>query len=461
MAAPALAEAVATAAQEAEFAGLSENERVRTLIMLARDGRHELAGSLLAQHPLTGPFAHNRTLFIEGLILKAEGHLPAAVEKYRAALADDSSLTMVRAELAHTLYLLGEDDSAKHHLELLKGVAPTAEQARDITQFIEAIDARRPVKVSAYVGIAPSSNINNGSSNNKVIVGGVPLEIDNEEKSGIGIAAGINAAYTRELDDQLSAVIGFGAHTLQYEGNEYDQLSVSETAEIRYKTQAGYVGLGALSSQSLNGGLANVSEWVDFSGDISAWTLGPRFTLFHGIAPDLAFNGSATVLRQEYADVEVAGCVPAPGEDCMTDSYYNGWLGTIEGKLSKVFAADLTGYVSGGVARDITDGRDDLDYWSVFGTLGIYKEFPWGVTATTEIEALRQVYDADFNPVYPELAVPRRDTQLGTTVALWKRDFSILGYSPVIEYNFTWNSSNIDFFDYTSHTVDFRLTKEF
>ena len=57
--------------------------------------------------------------------------------------------------------------------------------------------------------------------------------------------------------------------------------------------------------------------------------------------------------------------------------------------------------------------------------------------------------------------MPRRDTQLGTTVALWKRDFSILGYSPVIEYNFTWNSSNIDFFDYTSHTVDFRLTKEF
>ena len=433
-----------TAAENEAFAKLPETERVRTLIMLARGGRHEIAAELLAKYPLTGRFAKNRTLFLEGLILKAQGHLPAAVEKFRAALAADSGLTMVRAELAHTLYLLGEDDGAKHHLELLRGAAPTSEQARDITSFIEAIDARRPVRISAYVGLSPSTNINNGSGYT-LTIGGLPYQFAKEE-SGIGVELGLNAAYHKELNDKLSAVVAFGANALQYEGNEFDQLSVSETAEIRHKTRAGYIGVGGLASQSLFGELADISTLMDFNGDISSWSAGPRFTLFHGIAPDLSFDADLTVLRQEYSD---------------GSSYYNGWHTAIAGRLNKAFASDLTGYVRAGVERNRTDSRDDLDYWAFFGSAGVYKELPYGVTTSGEVRVRRQIYDENYSALVPQFAKPHRDTLVGTTVSVWKRDFDILGYSPVIEYTFTWNSSNIGIFDYTSHTVDFRLTKEF
>jgi hypothetical protein len=56
---------------------------------------------------------------------------------------------------------------------------------------------------------------------------------------------------------------------------------------------------------------------------------------------------------------------------------------------------------------------------------------------------------------------PRHDERLGARVSLTKRDFEIWGYAPVIEYTYTLNGSNVAFYDYDSHTFDFRLTKEF
>lgn len=434
-----------TAAQDGEYGALPEAQRLRTLIALARGGRHGLAAELLARHPLTGPYGANRSLFVEGLILKARGNLPAAAQKFRKALADDPALTMIRAELSQTLYEMGEDDSAKHHLELLMGEAPTAKEARSIKDFIDAIDARRPFRISAYISVAPSTNINSGSSQDSVTMGGLPAKIDERKKSGVGIAAGVNAAYTWQFNDNLSIVAGGGAHARQYEDDDYDQLSLSETIELRMKAGSGYLGFGALASQSLSGDLASPYNWDDFDGDMSAWSAGPRINLFQSLAPDLAFIGDITLLRQEYDG----------------QSYRDGWRGTIEGKLSKVFSSDLTGYVSAGFETYSTAERADLGFNAIFGAIGAYKELSYGISATAELSFRHERYQANFNDAFPEFAKPRRDVETAATLSLWKRDWNFWGYSPAIEYTYVLNSSNIAFYDYDSHTVDLRLTKDF
>ena len=144
-----------------------------------------MAESLLKRYPLTGEFGPNRQLFIEGLILKARGNLTGAAKKYRAALADDPGLTLVRSELAQTLFTLQDDDSAKHHLNLLMAEAPDEYQAQGIRSFIDAIDARRPFTFSAYVSVAPSTNVNNGSSNETIYspIFGADLDIDDDPVS--------------------------------------------------------------------------------------------------------------------------------------------------------------------------------------------------------------------------------------------------------------------------------------
>jgi outer membrane protein len=44
---------------------------------------------------------------------------------------------------------------------------------------------------------------------------------------------------------------------------------------------------------------------------------------------------------------------------------------------------------------------------------------------------------------------------------LTKRDLNIFGFAPSLEYTYTDNISNISLFDYDSHAIDFRLTKDF
>lgn len=422
---------------------MNEAQRVRLLIELTKRDNPDLAEYLLETYPLESKHAANRTLFVEGMILKARTKYSAAARKFRAALADDPSLTLVRAELAETLHLMGDDDSAKHHLDLLLGVAPTAEQARDIENFIEAIDAQRPFTFNAYVSLAPSTNINNGTRNNVIYIDGLPFAIDSQskQKSGVGVGAGFNAGYTKRLDEYMTAVVAGGANVLLYGESKYNQYLINQIAELRLDTDSGYLGLGAVASQQLYGDLVSEETFPDLTGSISSYSVGPRVSLFHRFAQDLAFNGDVVVQRQEFAD----------------RSYQNAWNTTAEGKLSKIFATDLSGYVEGSVQRNQTADREDLDYWSFLAGAGVYKEMTWGVTTTADLDVSRTLYDGNF----PLMSDPRQDWQFDATISLWKRDWNLWGVAPVIEYTFTYNHSNVAFYEYTDNTIDFRLTKQF
>jgi tetratricopeptide (TPR) repeat protein len=437
------ASAQPTEEQVTVYESLNDPQRVKLLIELTKRDKPDLAEYFLETYPLAGAYAENRTLFIEGMILKARTKYSAAAKKFRAALADDPSLTLVRAELAETLHLMGDDDSAKHHLDLLLGVAPTAEQARDIENFIEAIDAQRPFTFNAYVSVAPSTNINNGTKKNIIYIGGLPFVIDTEskEKSGVGVGAGFNAGYTKRLDEYMTAVVAGGANVLLYDESKYNQYLINQIAELRLDTDAGYLGLGALASQQLYGDLVSEETFPDLTGSVSSYSVGPRVSLFHRFAQDLAFNGDIIVQRQEFTD----------------RSYQNAWNTTADGKLSKIFATDLSGYVEGSVQRNQTADREDLDYWAFYAGAGVYKELTWGITTTADLDVGRTLYDGDF----PLMFEPRRDWQFDATVSLWKRDWNLWGVAPVIEYTFTYNHSNIAFYEYTDNTIDFRLTKQF
>jgi tetratricopeptide (TPR) repeat protein len=148
---PVVLAAVPNTQQLVSYEQATEIERVKLLLHLAKTGDVEAVDVLLAKYPLQGPHANNRALFIEGLLLKSQGKLTQAAEKFRAALAQDPSLTLVRSELAQTLVELQEDDSAKHQLQLLAADAPSEEAASGIRSFIDQVDARTPFKFSGYV----------------------------------------------------------------------------------------------------------------------------------------------------------------------------------------------------------------------------------------------------------------------------------------------------------------------
>jgi outer membrane protein len=419
--------------QISEYEASSEKTRVNLLIQLAKSGQHELAASLLQRYPLTGPFAKNRAIFIEGLILHGRGNLTGAAQKYRDALASDPGLTLVRAELAQTLFELQEDDSAKHHLELLMAEAPSENEAKGIRSFIDNIDARRPFTFNTYVSAAPSTNVNNGSSLKTVYESNgaqIDIDPDSRKKSGIGFSTGASAGYSKRLGNNFSAVLGGSANATVYNDKTYNTYGTSESAELRYLLAGGHVGLGLIGSQSVKS---------DASG-LSYYSYGPRVGLQKDITPKDRVNLSSVYEWRKYPD----------------NSLSDGTAVMLDGAWSHAFASDLNVSLNAGYDR-VASGIDYNSYESWSGGLGFYKELPKGITADLHGEVSRSGFDAMF-PIYN---VIRKDERFTGTISLTKRDFNIWGYAPALEYTYLYNHSNVANFEFDSHSVNFRLSKDF
>lgn len=420
-----------TPQQISEYEASTESARAKLLITLAKSGQHELAASLLKRYPLTGKFGGNRQLFIEGLILKARGNLTGAAKNYRTALADDPGLTLVRAELAQTLFLLQEDDSAKHHLNLLMAEAPNEYEAQGIRSFIDAIDARRPFTINGFVSVAPSTNVNNGSSIDTVYNSdGSTIEVGEQKKSGIGFSAGMNAGYSHRLGNDFSLVLAGGANATVYTDSDYNFYGASQSAELRYLLTDGFVGAGLVASENLKN---------DELG-LSYYSYGPRVSLQKAITPQDRINLSSVYEWRNYPDDEVS----------------DGTALILDGSWSHAFDSSLTVSLNAGFDR-ITSGIDYNSYNAYSAGFSLYKELPFGITT----DLYGEVRSAEFDELFPLYDKVREDTRWTGSVRLTKRDFNLWGYAPAIEYTYIYNDSNIANYHFDSHSVDFRLSKDF
>jgi outer membrane protein len=417
------------------FASLDDTQRVQLLIKLARSGDADAVNLLLQKHPLQGPYARNRNLYIKGLLQKNQGDFTGAAETFRAALADDPNLTLVRAELAQTLVILEEDDSATHHLRLLAADAPDEKAASGVRAFIDQVDARTPYKISGYVSLAPSTNLNNGSKRTTVytpIGGGLNLGIneDSREQSGVGVAAGFNAAYNKRLGNNYTLVAAAGASVRLYTKPDYNTYTLSQSLELRRLMDKGHIGLGAVSSQTLD----EDKIWPNFA------SYGPRMSLSLHMTPKDLFGASATYEWRNSL------------ENGGTDSTAI----LLDTSLTHAIDSTFTATAFGGLDFIDTD-RKSTSYATLSGGLSVYKELASGITAT----ATWQVAKTKFDGYDALLGTVREDTRLSGSLTLTKRDLNIYGFAPAITYAYANNFSNSNLYDFDNHGVDVRLTKDF
>jgi outer membrane protein len=412
-----------------EFGALDERVRLRILIGMIRSGGHEQAAQMLRDVPFRGPYAANRTLFLEGLIAEARGDLKDAVQRFRKALASDPNLTMVRIELANVLFRLNDDDGARHHLELLIGAAPTPELVRTFEGFLDAIDERRPWDFDFWVSVVPSTNFNNGTSKKTVWIDGLPFQVDHNtlERSGIGLRGGTNGSYQFRLGEDLSLVTAAGVNYTDYEGDVFDDFLLSQTVELRHKSGWTEVWLGAIAQE----------RW---SGDESLWSLGPQLTIKQRFGPR---TGGYLRLRHSFNLYDRAG-------------YRDGTTSGGEGRVSWSMSPATVLYALAGAERG-TATLPHLDYWSAMGGLAAYHEFGYGLTLYSEGRLRRTLYDGD----YPFMDEGRDDIRLDLRATLTKRDFEIFGLAPQLEYTYSKAWSNTPFDSFEAHGASVTLTKQF
>lgn len=431
-----------TASDFALYESGSEAMRVHALIAFAKNGQQEQTAELLKRYPLRGPHAANRTLFIEGLILEGRRDYFGAARKFRAALADNPKLTLVRSELAKVLIAIDENESAAHHLRLLEADAPNAADAAGIRSFIDKIGTKKPYSFSGYFSVAPTTNVNNGSNHDKLVSNNIANinpgldptgTINNQKQSGLGLSGGLNAGYSKRLSDRLQLIVGAGVNANIYTDSQFDSASTSESAEVRYLLADGYFSVGGIASQSF-APPNNAGVFLTYND------YGPRASFSCQLTQRDLLNSSLTYVWRDYA-----GSVTADGTALHSD-------------LAITHALDSTMNVTGfgGYDRAVTQDPSS-SYHTYFGGLNVYKEFPMGMT----VDANAQVRVSPFDGIDSITGFTRYDTRYIGGLTLTKRDFNIWGFAPSINYSYTLNKSNNALFDYDSHSFNFNFTKDF
>jgi outer membrane protein len=419
------------AQQLAAYEQISETERIKLLMGLAKSAEADQVTYLLKKYPLQGPYAANRTLYLEGMVLKTKGEYTAAARNFRSALASDPKLTLVRSELAETLIILQQDDSALHHLRLLAADAPDQTTASGLRSFIDQIDARTPYKFSSYISFAPSTNLNSGSKHTTVYSPALNMNFDVEQpKSGMGFASGFNAAYSQRLGDDFMVVGSIGTDVRIYKDDIFNSYGFSQSLELRRLISNGHIALALDTSQLLDN--------QDYKPSYLSY--GPRLS----VSLDFSSKNHLSVgLMHEWRDTLTHGATDSTA--LMFDASFNhAWDATFNGTL-------FGGY------DHIKTGNAVSSYQTLSAGLSVYKEFSHGITTKLTGQIAKTDHDG-FNGL---AGVTRADKKLFGSLTLTKRDFNFYGFAPSATYSFTDNFSNINTYDYVGHTVDFRLTKDF
>lgn len=419
------------AQQLAAYQKASEIERVRVLMSIAKSPDADQVTYLLKLHPLEGPYAANRTLFIEGMVLKSKGKYTEAAKNFRAALADDPKLTLVRAELAETLVILQQDDSALHHLRLLAAEAPDQQAASGIRSFIDQVDARTPYKFTGYVSFAPSTNVNSGSKHTTVYSPALGINFATEQpKSGVGVAAGLSGAYTKRLGNDLMFVGSAGVDARLYTDKYFNSYGVSQSLELRRLISQGYVGIGLVASEQLDN-----QKFI-----VSYMTIGPRVSASLQLTPQDHLSLGALY---EWRDPPFGGTKISKA--VMLDAAWtHAWDSSFNATLFGGFDA-------------VDNNTAVTSYKTISAGLSLYKELTHGITANI----VGQVGKTDYEGFNALAGVTRADKKFSTSVTLTKRDFNFHGFAPSATYSFSDTFSNINTYDSAAHAVDVRLTKDF
>ncbi len=215
-----------------------------------------------------------------------------------------------------------------------------------------------------------------------------------------------------------------------YDNDDFNSLSLSQSAELRYIFERGYVGLGAVSSQSLD----------DKTLDLGYLSYGPRLSTRLNMSARNTLTLATTFEWRDYTSATAFD-----GTAWMTDAAW-----------SHAFDAATQVTVSGGYDDvRLESAQNSYDSWSA--GLALYRELPLGITTSLNGEVKFSHFD-DINLLAGKT---RDDVRYVGGVGLTKRDLNLFGFAPELSYTYVRNASNISMYDYDSHAVDVRLTKDF
>jgi outer membrane protein len=400
------------------------------IMLLINQGDYDAAIAVAQAYEPDHPNHDARVDFVRGMVAKAQGKNDVAVDAFRKVLAVQPELEPARQQLAHALFLEGDYEASRHHFDILQTTTSDPRLRQLYAGYARAIDAKRPWTLSGYVTLAPSTNVNKGSDNQTATLfgnSGWTIPEDQQKKSGLGVAVGASGTYAFKMNDGLALVFGAGADGRIYADREDDVMRLNTSLKPTFETRDTRVSIGPYLAASFSGYDRSLTQY-GIDADI-------------GVKLDqgLLFSGSVAGLLQNYEN------------DARDGQKYSVDIG-----LTKSLGASTTVSVMGGLVIENAE-RVDYDHkdWSVGFSFG--REWEGGFISRAEFSVGQHIYDGELGGKTES----RKDNVYSTGLQLSNRNFSAMGFMPILNYGFTRQKSNDEFSDYSSHDLAITLTRSF
>jgi len=340
------------------------------------------------------------------------------------------------ARLALAQIQAGRKDfiSALYHLRFaLGGMAPKA--VHDDILSILSIVNQTPIRFfNVFAALAPDTNINRATQNREIDldINGTSLPFilgdDSLASSGIGVVLSANARYETPISRKLLLRLDGVGSWLNFRGQQFDDLFLRSQSGFRWLYDN-----GSVSSQ-----VVLARQWHAGAG--FATILGGRLGWEHNLLSIFRYGAS---FEQTWQTHDVRKDLDGPESRINVFSTY-------QLTASSLVNASFTWTGRSAKIRRFGYNQEAIN-------LGYVRELPWGLTINlNQFVSLR-----DHKDIEPFFVKNRTDVFSRSLVQGTKRDLSIWGLVPVISYGFSRNFSNIDFFSYTRHQVQFGFTKLF
>lgn len=368
--------------------------------------------------------------FLDGMISYSDKDYRRAEAMFRRILDREPRLVRVRLELARTLYMEKKDEQADYHFSLAAAERPSPQVIRNITNFRDAIRARRSWRFNVDFGFAPDSNINSATDKESIDIHGLPFRLnpDSRARSGTGRFVGADASIRLNRFGEVPIYIGGYGRWVRYGDHRFDDADAGLEAGPEFAVAGGHL-------RTIATGLA---RW--YGRRPLVFSVGARVEFEKLLGGEWNVGGTLLVRHNDYA----------------RRSDVDGWDVEARASASRPLGLTTLGFADAAIERSRANDPGQA-YWRGRIGVGAVKEIGWGLRPQLRVGLARQVNDG---PVAP-FGKGRRDWLLEGSFSIYKRDWNVEGFAPSVSVTVTQNYSTLSLYDERRLRGEVRLTKAF
>jgi hypothetical protein len=301
--------------------------------------------------------------------------------------------------------------------------------ARVVDRFATALRSVRPLGGAFEIAIAPDSNINRATTQERVdtVVAPLTLSRDARATSGIGVSLSGQAFARGDLDDNVALLSRASVRADLYGKSRFSDVVLTLASGPEFRTGGARLRPAVIAQR----------RW--FGGDLFSESYGGAVNVLKPIDRVSQIEGELTALHSDYA--------PNPSQNGLLADLNIAYDRALSPRFSARIA--LRGTLQDARADFLSNRSAGID---VLASRAFGKQLVFLQLSGFKLRA--EARD-------PLFGVRREDDRLDVTGGVILRRFTFRGLSPLIRLIHSRSDSTVPIFDFKRTRVEFALSREF